>query len=147
MAEGRGNRKAGANSGKRRMQDEPVLGNDLTSDDEMDENYTAQNMSGNTVDPIERVAQLYHFLRSPQVDQTIRRFVASRKTRQLIAAGLSILEVVVIMLPLMKKLGGRVSDMTTLIKQPSHSRRSGAARSSGRSNSSRTLPAHTGSVN
>lgn len=147
MAEGRGNRKAGASSRKTREQDETMLGNDVMSDDGMDEGYTS-NMNGDTMDPMDRVAQLYHFLRSPQVDQTIRRFVASRKTRQLIAAGLSILEVVVILMPLMKKLGVRVSDMTSLLKQPAHPRRSGTARNaSGRSTSSRTLPAHTGSVN
>jgi uncharacterized membrane protein YgcG len=154
MAEGRGNRRGtnsrGTGSGSDRMDEDEIMGQDLTS--EMDEPMTGRvgsmnsgmnngmsgetsfsRMMGNTQDPIERVAQVYQFLRSPQVDQTIRRFVSSRKTRQLIAAGLSVLEIVVILLPLMKKLGGRVQDFAGLVKQPTTPQRSGRSTSGGSS--------------
>lgn len=75
----------------------------------------------NTMDPMDRVAQLYQFMRSPQVDMTIKRFVTSRKARQLISAGLSVLEVIVVMLPLLRKLGGRVGDLSSLLKRPERS--------------------------
>lgn len=133
----------GPRSNGRMHDEEPILGNDMSSDmdDEMSSDF-AGTSRGATVDPMDRVAQLYHFLRSPQVDTTIRRFVASRKTRQLIAAGMSILEIIVVLLPLMKKLGGRVNDMATLLKAQPRTRTS--ASSTGRARTgSRALPAHS----
>jgi hypothetical protein len=130
------------------MDEEPIMGNDMSADDMDDmENDFAGTRNGATVDPMDRVAQLYNFLRSPQVDTTIRRFVASRKTRQLIAAGMSILEIVVVLLPLLKKLGGRVNDAATLLRsQQEGSRRSSrTGASGGRARTGRALPAHTAS--
>jgi hypothetical protein len=127
------------------MDDEPIMGNDMSADDmdDMDGNDFAGTRAGSTVDPIDRVAQLYNFLRSPQVDTTIRRFVASRKTRQLIAAGMSILEIVVVLLPLLKKLAGRVNDAATLVRSQQSHPRTSARGGTGRSRAGRALPAHT----
>ena len=145
MAERRNRNSAntgGPRSNGRMNEDEPILGNDMSADMDADMSADFAGTSrGATVDPIDRVAQLYHFLRSPQVDTTIRRFVASRKTRQLIAAGMSVLEIVVVLLPLLKKLGGRVNDMATLIKAQPRTRTS--ASSTGRARSGRSLPAHS----
>ena len=151
MAERNRNRNSNTNSHARAMDDEPMMDNDMSAEDldDMDSNDFAGTRMGSTVDPIDRVAQLYHFLRSPQVDTTIRRFVASRKTRQLIAAGMSILEIVVVLLPLLKKLAGRVNDAATLVRSQQSRPRTVARGGTGRSRSGRSLPAHTtgGSVN
>ncbi len=135
----------GVNAHGRLTDDESALGNDMSDDmDEMDNNF-AGGRNGSTVDPMDRVAQLYNFLRSPQVDTTIRRFVASRKTRQLIAAGMSILEIVVVLLPLLKKLGGRVNDAATLVRstQSTGSRSGRGGSANGRARTGRSLPAQT----
>ncbi len=150
MAERSRNRNSANSNGRANdmMDDDPIMGNDMSADDMDDtDNDFAGTRGGSTVDPMDRVAQLYHFLRSPQVDTTIRRFVASRKTRQLIAAGMSILEIVVVLLPLLKKLGGRVNDAATLVRsQQTTGTRSGRGGSAnGRARTSRSLPAHTSS--
>ncbi|HET6512259.1 MAG TPA: hypothetical protein VFH43_08710 [Candidatus Kapabacteria bacterium] len=145
MAERRRNSTNSAGNG-RMMDDEPIMGNDMSADDmdDMDNDF-AGTRQGSTVDPMDRVAQLYNFLRSPQVDTTIRRFVASRKTRQLIAAGMSILEIVVVLLPLLKKLGGRVNDAAALLRsQHAAGGRTGRGGSANRrARTGRSLPAHT----
>ena len=146
MAERRRNSNTNGGNG-RMMGDDPMMGNDMSGDDDdFDSQDFAGTRQGATVDPMDRVAQLYNFLRSPQIDTTIRRFVASRKTRQLIAAGMSILEIVVVLLPLLKKLGGRVNDAATLLRsQQETSRRAGGRGGSanGRARTGRSLPAHT----
>jgi hypothetical protein len=149
MAERRRNPTNSSAGSGRMMDDEPIMSNDMSADDDdFDSQDFAGTRNGSTVDPMDRVAQLYNFLRSPQVDTTIRRFVASRKTRQLIAAGMSILEIVVVLLPLLKKLGGRVNDAATLLRsQQETSRRAGGRGGSanGRARTGRALPAHTAS--
>lgn len=148
MAERSRNRNSSrsVNGNGRMTEDEPMTGNDMSDDmEDMDSNEFAGSRSGSTVDPMDRVAQVYNFLRSPQVDTTIRRFVASRKTRQLIAAGMSILEIVVVLLPLLKKLGGRVNDAASLVRsqQPSRGSSGRGGSANGRARTGRALPAHT----
>jgi hypothetical protein len=109
-------------------------------DEEQDTRGSRRSTEMNIVDPIDRIVQVYQFLRSPQVELTIKRFVASRKARQVINASISVLEVVVVLLPLLRKLGGRVNDLVALLKRPSRPQqvRGGQGR-----RSQASLPAHS----
>lgn len=93
---------------------------------------------------MDKLQAVYRFLKSPQAELTIKRFIRSRKVRTAVEAGIGILEMVIILVPILKKTGERVNDLVQALQSSRQPARSGASRT--RTTRTRTLPATSNAV-